>query len=147
LSPRHQREDAVMPHRPKGEVDEWAAMLQVQEKLAQQGASEYEMLKRGKQREYMESIQQQLDEKRRREEQARKDKEREMLRVKEEIARNRQLEQQLRDKNKEEASRVREMFEQQKVEREAMLRQERAAQHQVTVCVCVCVCVCVWVCV
>ena len=49
-------------------------MQEVQEKLAQQGASEYEIQKRGKQREYMEQIHQQLDEKRRREEQARKEK-------------------------------------------------------------------------
>ena len=49
-----------MPVRARGEVDEWAAMLEVQDKLAQQGASEYEMQRRGKQREYMESIQQQV---------------------------------------------------------------------------------------
>ncbi len=144
-------------------------MLQLQGKIAEQGASEYEMMKRAKQREYMvakknlksppyicsgcielvrsmlghwlgkcvsgehpaaawifffwhkfrrassssrtrsvgarsrlifflflwqnffqESIQQQLDEKRRREEKARKDKERDMQRVKEEIVRNQQ---------------------------------------------------------
>jgi len=59
-SPRVQREDEVMPLRARGEVDEWAAMVEVQGKLAQQGASEYEMQRRGKQREYMESIQQQV---------------------------------------------------------------------------------------
>ena len=37
----------------RGEVDEWAAMLQLQGKIAEQGASEYEMMKRAKQREYM----------------------------------------------------------------------------------------------
>jgi hypothetical protein len=40
----------------RGEVDEWAAMLQLQGKIAEQGASEYEMMKRAKQREYMVSL-------------------------------------------------------------------------------------------
>ena len=50
------------------------------------------------------------------------------MRVKEEIARNRQLEQQQRDRSKQDANKVREMFEQQKLDRDQVLRHERAAQ-------------------
>ena len=120
-SPRRRREDVVMPRRAAGEVDEWAAMVQVQEKLAVEGAQHYAQVRKDKQREYRESIQRQLDEKRSREEAARREKEGELARVKEEMARNQQIEIERREKGKEDAQRLRSMFEAQKADRQVCM--------------------------
>jgi hypothetical protein len=129
VSPRALRHDVVMPHRSRGEVDEWAAMIKVQDQLAEQGASEFAAARREAQRAYKHDISQQLEEKRQREAQARKAKEGELLRAKEEVARNHQRQMDERSRQKEEAMRVRAMFEEQKAMRSELLRQERQERY------------------
>lgn len=128
-SPAKYEEDSLMPHRPRGEVDEWAAMLQVQDQASAQGAQAYEASRKAAQRQYMESLTNQLQDKKRREEIEREEKRRELELQDQQIAALKQAEDEEKRRAAEEAAKQRSMFHQQQEHRNRGLEQQRVKQQ------------------
>eukprot|EP00960_Hanusia_phi_P012000 349276-Hanusia_phi.AAC.1 len=124
-SPTERTHDALMPRRPRGEVDEWAALQQLQDEAAVRGEQGWKEQRRQEQRDYMEYIQQQMEERKRNEEGERREKRRELEDAQKSFEVLREEEQRSKQKQKEEASRVKQMYDRQLRDRDHALRVER----------------------
>ncbi|EKX51795.1 hypothetical protein GUITHDRAFT_102404 [Guillardia theta CCMP2712] len=121
-SPTERTHDSVMPRRPRGEVDEWAALQRLQDEAAVRGEQGWKEQRKQEQKDYMEYIQQQMEERRRSEEREKREKKRELEDAQRSLEVLREEEQRSKQKQKEEASRVKEMYDRQLRDRNHAVR-------------------------
>ena len=129
-SPTERTHDSVMPRRPRGEVDEWAALQRLQDEAAVRGEQGWKEQRKQEQKEYMEYIQQQMEERRRSEEREKREKKRELEDAQRSQEVLREEEQRSKQKQKEEASRVKEMYDRQLRDRNHAVRVEREQRRR-----------------
>mmetsp|Transcript_16036 Transcript_16036/g.53734 ORF Transcript_16036/g.53734 Transcript_16036/m.53734 type:complete len:741 (-) Transcript_16036:127-2349(-) len=129
-SPTERTHDSVMPRRPRGEVDEWAALQRLQDEAAVRGEQGWKEQRKQEQKDYMEYIQQQMEERRRSEEREKREKKRELEDAQRSLEVLREEEQRSKQKQKEEASRVKEMYDRQLRDRNHAVRVEREQRRR-----------------